>query len=93
MLQQCQKWYCTKYMNITDSFYSFLASKEAEDIVWFCKACKEPAKKAIIEHKSIEDRCKEYTKKINEKLRRLEVDLQIKQTHRDGETTAKKRKY
>ena len=32
--------------------------------------------KNIIEH--IEDRCKEYTKKINEKLRSLEVDLQNK---------------
>ena len=65
-------------MNITDAFYSFLASKEAEDIVWFCKACKKPAKKAIIEDKCIEDRCKEYTKKINGKLRSLEVDLQNK---------------
>ena len=75
---RCQKWYCTKFMNITDAFYSFLASKEAEDIVWFCKACKEPAKKAIIEDKCIEDRFKEYTKKSNEKLRNLEVDLQNK---------------
>ena len=75
---RCQKWYCTKCVNITDAFYSFLASKEADDIAWFCKACKEPAKKAIIEDKSIEDKCKEYTKKINEKLRSLEVDLQNK---------------
>ena len=36
---RCQKWDCTKCMNITDAFYSFLASKEAEDIVWFCKTC------------------------------------------------------
>ena len=43
-----------------------------------CKACKEPAKKAIIEDKCIEDRCQEYTKKINEKLWSLEVDLQNK---------------
>ena len=40
-------------MNITDAFYSFLASKEGEDIVRFCKACKEPAKEAIIEDKCI----------------------------------------
>ena len=70
---RCQKWYCTKCVNISDAFYSFLASKE-----WFCKACKEPAKKAIIKDKCIEDKCKEYTKKINEKLRSLEVDLQNK---------------
>ena len=65
-------------MNITDAYYSFLASKEADDIAWFCKVCKEPAKKSIIEDKCIEDKCKEYTKKINEKLRSLEVDLQNK---------------
>ena len=75
---RCQKWYCIKCVNITDAFYSFLVSKEADDIAWFCKACKEPAKKAIIEDKCIEDKCKEYTKKINEKLRSLEVDLQNK---------------
>ena len=65
-------------MNRTDAFYSFLASKEADDIAWFCKACKEPAKKAIIKDKCIEDKYKEYTKKINEKLRSLQVDLQNK---------------
>ena len=68
----------TKCRDITDAFYSFLASKETEHIVWFCKVCKEPAKKAIIEDKCIEDRCKEYLKKINEKLRNLKVDLQNK---------------
>ena len=75
---RCQKWYFTKCVNITDAFYSFLASKEADDIAWFCKARKEPAKKAIIEDKCIEDKCKEYIKKINKKLRSLEVDLQNK---------------
>ena len=43
------------------------------------QACKEPGKKAIIEEKCIEDKCKEYTKKINEKLRSLEVNLQNKE--------------
>ena len=75
---RCQKWYCTKCVNITDAFYSLLVGKEADDIVWFCKACKKLAKKVIIEDKCIEDRCKEYTKKINEKLRSLEVDLHNK---------------
>ena len=75
---RCQKWYCIKCVNIADAFYSFLASKEPGDIAWFCKACKEPAKKAIIEDKCIEDRCKEYTKKIYEKLRSLKVNLQNK---------------
>ena len=71
-----QKWFCTKCMNITNALHIFLASKETEDIAWFCKACKEPAKKAIIEDKCIEGRCKEYTKTINKKLRSIEVGLQ-----------------
>ena len=60
---RCQKCYCTKCVNITDAFHSFLASTEANYIAWFCKARKEPAKKAIIEDKCIKDRCKEYTKR------------------------------
>ena len=75
---RCQKWYCSKCVNITDAFYSFLASKEVDDIAWSCRGCKEPAKKAITEDKCIKDRIKEYTKKINEKLRSLKVDLQNK---------------
>ena len=75
---KCQKWYCTKCVNITDAFYSFLASKETDDIAWFYKACKEQAKKAIIKDKCIEDKSKEYIKKINKKLRKL--IYKIKQT-------------
>ena len=75
---RCQKWYCTKCVNITNEFYGFLPIKEADDIAWFCKACKELAKKAIIKDKCVKDKCKEYTKKINGKLRSLEADLQNK---------------
>ena len=53
---RCEKWYCTKCVNIADVLYSFLASKEAEDIAWVCKDCKEPARKAVIEDKCIEGR-------------------------------------
>ena len=49
-------------------FTAFLASKEADDTAWYCKACKEPAKKAIIEDNCIEDRCKEYTKRLIKNL-------------------------
>ena len=35
---RCQKWYCTKCVNISDAFSSFLASKKADDIAWFCQS-------------------------------------------------------
>ena len=44
---RCQKWYCTKCVNITDAFYSILASKEADDIAWFCKACRNQPRKQL----------------------------------------------
>ena len=65
-------------MKITDILYSFLVSKKTEDLTWFYKACKEPAKKAVIKDKCIDDRYKQYTKKITEKLRTLEVNVQRK---------------
>ena len=74
----------TCFTNCLFKVYNNLSFKKTgpevyNNIVWFCKAFEEPAKKAIIEDKCIEDRCKEYTKKkINEKLRSLEVDLQNK---------------
>ena len=35
---------------------SFCLSVEAEDIIWFCKSCVQPAKVALLEDKSIEDK-------------------------------------
>ena len=29
---RCDKWHCTKYANITDKAYNFLASKDAKDL-------------------------------------------------------------
>ena len=45
---RCQKWYSTKCMDITDAFYSFLASKEAEDIEWFCKLVRNQPRKQLL---------------------------------------------
>ena len=42
-----QKWYCTKCMNITDVF-SFLARKEAKDIVGFVKLARHQPRKQLL---------------------------------------------
>ena len=36
-------------LKISDAGYKFLSSVEAEDIVWFCKSCVQPAKVALLE--------------------------------------------
>ena len=56
-------WSCA---NVTDACYKFLSSKDAEDITWYCKTCKLQAKRAVFEDKNIEDKCKEYTKELNQ---------------------------
>ena len=63
----------TNYIfKISEAGYQFLSSKEAEDISWYCKSCKQPAMMAVLENKSIEDKVKEYTEKINQKIKAIE---------------------
>ena len=64
--------------NVTNAGYMFLSSKEAEDVAWYCKSCKLQAKNAVLEDKSIEDKCKEYTKELNLKMKSLEATIQKK---------------
>ena len=75
---RCELWFCTSCANVTNAGYKFLSSKEAEDVAWYCKSCKLPAKNAVLEDKSIEDMCKEYTKELNLKMKSLEATMQKK---------------
>ena len=72
---RCQKWYCTKCVNITDVFYSFLVSKETDDIAWFHQPRKQLLKTNVLK---TDARNTQKKKNINEKLRSLEADLQNK---------------
>ena len=60
-------------MNITDAFFSFLASKEAEDIVWFVKLARHQPGKQLLKINVLKTDAKNR-QKINGKLRSLEVD-------------------
>ena len=73
---RCELWFCTSCANVTNAGYMFLSSKEAEDVAWYCKSCKLQAKNAVLEDKSIEDKCKEYTKELN--LKMMEVNMSCK---------------
>ena len=73
-----ETWYYTKCAKISEASYQFLSCKEAEDISWYCKSCKQPAMVAILENKSIEDKVKEHTEKINQKIKAIESNLHKK---------------
>ena len=45
---RCELWFCTSCANVTNAGYKFLSSKEAEDVAWYCKSCKLPAKNAVL---------------------------------------------
>ena len=75
---RCEQWFCTKCANISDAGYNFLASQEAENTAWYCKPCKQPAKAAVVEDKSIENKCKEYTEKLSQNLKMIEEKIQRK---------------
>ena len=48
----------------------------------YCKSCKQPAMVAVLENKSIEDKVKEHTEKINQKIKAIESNL-----HKKAEST------
>ena len=75
---RCDKWFHVSCANVTGAWYKFLASNDAEDITWYCRDCNMPAKSVVIEDKSIEDRCKEHTKELNQKMKTIETILQKK---------------
>ena len=75
---RCENWYCSKCAHISDAGYNFLSSQEAENISWFCNTCKDQARSAVLEDKCIEDKCKEYTDKFQQKLKSLESNIQKK---------------
>ena len=72
---RCDIWYCAKCAQISDAGYKFLSSVEAEDIAWFCKSCVQPAKVALLEDKSIEDKVKEHVEKLNQRIKAVESNL------------------
>ena len=51
---------------------------DPEDVDSHCKSCKLPAKNAVLEDKSIENKCKEYTKELNLKMKSLKATIQKK---------------
>ena len=75
---RCELWHCIKCANISEAGYTFLASTTGEDIAWYCKPCKLPAKNAVLEDKSIEDKCKEYMDKINQRMKTIELSIKKK---------------
>ena len=75
---RCELCFCTSCASVTNAGYKFLSSKEAEDVAWYCKSCKLPAKNVVLEDKSIEDKCIEYTKELNLKMKSLEATIQKK---------------
>ena len=64
-----------------EAAYYHLASQKAEDTAWYYKTCILPAKVAVAEDKSIEDSCREFAEKINQRFKTLETNMQKKQTY------------
>ena len=87
---RCEFWYCIKCANIPEAGYAFLASQDAEAIAWYCRPCKLPAKTAVLEEKTIEDKCKEYMERINQRIKSIETNIQRKAEQNTVEELQKK---
>ena len=66
------------HVQMLDMWYKFLSSNDGEDIprYMYCTTCKLQVKIAVTEDKIIEDKCKKYTKKLNQKMKSIEVTIQ-----------------
>ena len=87
---RCEYWYCIKCANIPEAGYAFLASQDAEAVAWYCRPCKLPAKTTVLEEKSIEDKCKEYMERINQRMETIESSIQRKAEKTTVEEVQKK---
>ena len=79
-----------KCSNITEVGYAFLASQDAEAVVWYCRPCKLPVKTAVLEERNIEDKCKEYMERINQRMESIESSIQEKADQTKVEELQKK---
>ena len=59
--------HCVQMLQI-HKYYKFLCNK---DVAWYYK-------KAVTEYKNFEEKCKEYTKELNQKMKSIEATIQIK---------------
>ena len=74
--ERCCRWHCTACAGMSDDVHAFMASNKT--IHWFCAGCEEAALKAAQSDKLIEERCKEFLGKFENRIDDLEKKVDSK---------------
>lgn len=71
--ERCEGHVCRLCLNLTVEEYKFLGGRT--EFHWYCPSCEEKAVKNIRIDKEIEDRCNEYFKKYENRLKAVEEEV------------------
>ena len=74
--EYCDKNFCSKCLNLTNAEYKLFNKRS--DLHWYCPPCEEKTMKNIKIEKEIEDRCKEFFSKYENRLEALESEVRKK---------------
>ena len=75
---RCQKHFCITCIDMFEERYSSLCDTDSLDLIWMCTECKQPALIAIQNDKEIEDRCTDFLKTFENRMERLEHQIEMK---------------
>ena len=82
--ERCGLWTCADCANISDEEYIVMSRPDCH---WYCSGhCNLRATRAILDEKSVEDRCKEFLDKMEGRLTFLEKEITQKATIKDLKT-------
>ena len=74
--ERCMLTFCCSCLGMSESDYTFL--KDHPDFHWFCSDCQAPALKSVQTDMEIEERCKDFLQKYDQKLEDIEKKLDEK---------------
>ena len=77
--ERCEGWTCQACLGITDEVYNLMTSS-LPSFHHFCSECEAPALDAALTDADIEEKCKLYCSKMEERILSLEVNMSEKAT-------------
>lgn len=79
--ERCSLWTCAGCANVSDAEYAVMSRPDCH---WYCDGhCNQRATRAVLDEKSVEDRCKEFLKNFESRLENIEKEMAQKASKQD----------
>lgn len=79
--ERCNSWTCAACANVSDAEYEVMSRPDCH---WYCEGyCNQRATRAVLDEKSVEDRCKEFLQNFEMRLEKLETEIAHKAPKED----------